>query len=114
MESKETGLDALLKPTPEQVKAEEQGSEAEDAATVLLQSVMVSLQERDKKISANAIEIRMLKGRVSQMETFMSYLLQKDPDMLERMKTMTAAVERAEAAVEKTAEAGKAKENVQG
>lgn len=67
--------------------------EAEDAAMILMHSIKESFDERDKRLTATDLEIRMLKGRVSTLETFVSYLLEQDPKMQERVKAMAEATE---------------------
>lgn len=87
-------LSSLLNP---QAPADDGQNEAEDAAASLLHSIKISLEERDTKIAGLAVEVRMLKNRLSTMETFVSYLLEKDPGMQERVKAMAAAATPAKA-----------------
>jgi len=67
--------------------------EAEDAAMILMHSIKESFDERDQRLAAADLELRMLKSRVSTLETFVSYLLEQDPKMQERVKAMAEATE---------------------
>lgn len=88
---KVTGLSDLL-----QSSETEGQDEAADAADVLLHSIKISFDERDQRLNAQDIEIRMLKSRLATMETFVSYLLEQDPGMKDRMKAMAEAAQKAE------------------
>jgi hypothetical protein len=83
------------------------------ALTDLMDSVNSSLANQTAVIAqmkaANqrmAFELRKMQGRMSSMETFVSYLLMENPNIADRMNAMAAAAEAAE-----KAEAAKVTEN---
>jgi hypothetical protein len=72
----------LIEKTEEPVEGQE--SPEADPMRIIMDSLLVSLQERDKQIAA-------LAARLSQAEKYISYLLTQDPGMSEKMKALAAS-----------------------
>lgn len=81
-------LSSLLAPA---AAPEPEISEDEQAAIALMESINLSLDTMRNSMQHLHIENRKLNGRVSQLETFVAYLLSQDPGTAERMKAMSEA-----------------------